>query len=194
MGTIGVRAIYKTLGVLQMGVTIYRDHVSMPWPNGAGVTHEVVRFPIDGEFQWRISLADIENDCPFSVMPGVDRGIVLMEGQHMVLANADEFIRVDELVVFNYPGEIAFDCNLPYGPAKDLNIMSRRANFTSQTAVLGPRSHRINAKDDTHILVGLRGETTIAGEKLAYRDAAVITGEVEVVSTGAFAHIVFAAV
>lgn len=177
-----------------MGATIYRDHASMPWPNGAGVTHEVVRFPADGDFQWRISLADIDNDCPFSVMPGVDRGIVLMEGQHMVLANAEESIRVDELVAFNYPGEVAFDCTLPAGPAKDLNIMSRREFFTSETVVLGPRSHKIIANNDIHILVGLRGETTVEGEKLAYRDAAVITGGVEVVSTGTFAHITFRAV
>ena len=166
----------------------------MPWANGAGITYEVVRFPAEGDFQWRISLADIDNDCPFSVMPGIDRGIVLMEGKHVLLANVDESIRVDELVVFNYPGEIAFDCTLPSGPAKDLNIMSRRANFTSQTTVLGPRSHKIDASSNTNILVGLRGETNIAGEKLAYRDAAVVMGEVEVVSTGSFAHIIFTSV
>ena len=177
-----------------MSATIYRDHASMPWPNGAGITYEVVRFPAEGEFQWRISLADIDNDCPFSVMPGVDRGIVLMEGQHMILANSDESIRVDELVAFNYPGEVAFDCTLPAGPAKDLNIMSRRAHFNSETVVLGPRSHKIDASSNTHILVGLRGETTVEGQKLAYRDAAVITGIVDVVSTGTFAHICFCAV
>jgi hypothetical protein len=37
------------------------------WPNGAGITYEVVRFPAEGEFQWRISLADIDKR-PFSVM------------------------------------------------------------------------------------------------------------------------------
>lgn len=177
-----------------MGIKVFRDHVAMPWPNGAGITYEVVRSPESGDFNWRISLADIDIDCPFSVMPGVDRGIVLMEGGHMVLANADESIRVDELVAFNYPGEVAFDCTLPAGPAKDLNIMSRRANFTSKTVVLGPRSHKIDASKDTHILVGLRGETLVDGEKLAYRDAAIIEGVVDVTSTGSFAHIVFTTV
>lgn len=177
-----------------MGIQVFRDHVSMPWPNGAGITYEVVRSPESGDFDWRISLADIDNDCPFSVMPGIDRGIVLMEGGHMVLANADESIRVDELVAFNYPGEVAFDCALPAGPAKDLNIMSRRANFTSKTTVLGPRTHKINANKDTHILVGLRGETKVLGETLAYRDAAIITDSVDVTSTGTFAHIIFSAV
>jgi environmental stress-induced protein Ves len=166
----------------------------MPWPNGAGITYEVVREPATGDFDWRISLADIDNDCPFSVMPGIDRGIVLMEGSHMVLANSDEDIRVDELVAFNYPGEVAFDCKLGAGPAKDLNIMSRRENFTSHTTVLGPRNHRIDATTETHILVGLRGHTRVENEVLSYRDAAIINGEFEIQSTGTFAHIVFSKV
>lgn len=176
-----------------MGATIYRNHASMPWPNGAGITYEVVRFPPEGEFQWRISLADIDGDCPFSVMPGVDRGIVLMEGKAMVLANSAETIQIDELVAFNYPGEVAFDCTLTAGPAKDLNIMSRRNYFNAETRVLGPRTHKIDASSDTHILVGLRGETTVDGQTLGYRDAAIISGVVEVVSTGTFAHICFCA-
>ena len=177
-----------------MGIQVFRDHVSMPWPNGAGITYEIVRAPESGDFDWRISLADIDNDCPFSVMPGVDRGIVLMEGGHMVLANSDESIRVDELVVFNYPGEVAFNCTLPSGPAKDLNIMTRRNKFSSKTEVLGPRTHKLDASKNIHILVGLRGETTVEGEKLAYRDAAIVTGSVEINSTGSFAHITLTAV
>lgn len=172
-----------------MSIQVFRDHAAMPWPNGAGITYEVSRHPATGDFDWRISLADIDNDCPFSVMPGVDRGIVLMEGDHMILTNPEQRLRIDELVAFNYPGEIAYDCTLPAGPAKDLNIMTRRGKFTSKTVVLGAGAHQIDATNGVHIVVGLRGITTIDGEKLNYRDAARLDGNHKVVSDGTFAHI-----
>ena len=172
-----------------MSIQIFRDHAAMPWPNGAGITYEVTRYPDTGDFDWRISLADIDNDCPFSVMPGVDRGIVLMEGDHMILANSEQKLRIDQLVAFNYPGEIAYDCTLPAGPAKDLNIMTRRGKFTSKTVVLGGGTHQIDAKNGVHIIVGLRGTTTVEGEKLNYRDAAWLTSNHQVTTDGTFAHI-----
>lgn len=172
-----------------MSLQIFRDHAAMPWPNGAGITYEVTRYPDTGDFDWRISLADIDNDCPFSVMPGVDRGIVLMEGNHMILANLEQKLRIDELVAFNYPGEIAYDCTLPVGPAKDLNIMTRRGKFTSKTEVLGGGTHQIDATNGVHIIVCLRGTTTVESEKLNYREAARLTGNHQVTSDGTFAHI-----
>lgn len=177
-----------------MGTKVLRDHKVMPWSNGAGITYEVVRSPESGDFDWRVSLAEIENDGPFSVLSGIDRSLVLLEGEQVILTNADKTIRLEELIVYNFPGEVPFECTLTSGPAKDLNIMTRRNKFSSKTEVLGPRSHLVDATKDTHILVGLRGETTVDGEKLAYREAAIITGNVEVTSTGSFAHIVFTAV
>jgi environmental stress-induced protein Ves len=177
-----------------MSVQVFKDHAAMPWPNGAGITYEVTRFPESGDFEWRISLADIDNDCPFSVMPGVDRGIVLMEGDHMILANPEQKLRIDQLVAFNYPGEIGYDCSLPAGPAKDLNIMTRRGKFASKTVVLGGGTHQIDASKDVHIIVGLRGVTSVEGQLLNYRDAAKLSGATEVTTDGTFAHIVLTAV
>ena len=72
-----------TLLVLRRG-----EHRRMPWQNGGGNTYEVARAP-DGAgstaFTWRISIAEVVNDGPFSSLPGIDRIIVLIEGTQMAL-------------------------------------------------------------------------------------------------------------
>ena len=173
-----------------MGTQVFRDHVAMPWPNGAGITYEVTRSPATGDFDWRISLADIDNDGPFSVLEGVDRWIVLMEGEYMILADGETTHRIEEHVPFFFPGEIAFDCTLGFGQARDLNIMTRRGNVDSNVRVLTEGSHDIDAgTNDINIFVGLTGETEVEEETLEYRDAAIITGNQLVTTTGSFAHI-----
>lgn len=168
---------------------ILRDHKAMPWPNGAGITYEVTRSPESGDFDWRISLADIDNDGPFSVMPGIDRVVVLMEGGHMVLTEDGTPHSVAELEVFAFAGERSFDCTLPEGPARDLNIMTRRGRVEADVQVLHAGAHAIPADGHTHVLVALRGATEVDEHALAYRDAAVIRDGGSASTDGAFAHI-----
>jgi environmental stress-induced protein Ves len=42
----------------------------MPWKNGGGVTRELLAWPGGGDWQVRISVAEIEADGPFSSFPG----------------------------------------------------------------------------------------------------------------------------
>ena len=162
----------------------------MPWSNGAGITYEIVRSPESGDFDWRISLADIDEDGPFSVMNGIDRWLVLTEGDHIVLSNGDSTHLVEEHVPFAFPGEIAYDCTLGSGQARDLNVMTRRGVAMSNVRILDQGSHDIHADNGTHIIVALIGETEIGEDELEYRDAAIITGNQLVVTNGACAHIV----
>ena len=53
---------WKREPIMPTSTIILRDHKAMPWPNGAGITYEVTRSPESGDFDWRISLADIDND------------------------------------------------------------------------------------------------------------------------------------
>jgi hypothetical protein len=69
--------------------------------------------------------------------------------------------------------------------------MTRRGKVTAEVNVLGGGTHTIDASADTHVVVGLRGETKLQGETLVYRDAAVLSDQVEIKSLGTFAHIIF---
>ena len=104
----------------------------MPWRNGGGVTHELVRRPDADEFDWRLSVAEVDTDGPFSTFDGHDRIIVLLSGEGMDL----RFVESDEVVELRPPlgghrfaGEVAVDATLPSGPTTDLNLMWRRERF-----------------------------------------------------------------
>lgn len=123
---------------------------ALPWKNGGGVTREIACHPPGAgyeSFLWRISVADVAQPGPFSRFPGIDRSIVLMQGGPMVLVFSDggptHTLRPWEPLRF--AGEAALDAQLPAGPTRDFNVMSRRTAVaahlelrqSAQTLVLG---------------------------------------------------------
>jgi environmental stress-induced protein Ves len=174
-----------------MGIQILREHTEMPWANGGGTTFEVARFPQSGDFDWRVSLAEVKEDSPFSVLPEIDRTLILLEGVSITLTSADQVIELKELEPYSFPGETLFNCRLSTGKARDLNIMSRRSKYSSTTKLIGPGAHKIDGSINTHILICITGQLQINNEKLNSRDGAKVTENVEVNSTGTFAHIEF---
>ena len=50
------------------------------WKNGLGWTREIVRVPDNDDWDWRLSIAEIERDAAFSSFPGIDRELVLLRG------------------------------------------------------------------------------------------------------------------
>jgi len=64
----------------------FADLSVVPWRNGGGVTREVAVGGSGGQdFNWRISIADVNVPGPFSTFPGVDRIITLVDGVRMDL-------------------------------------------------------------------------------------------------------------
>ena len=101
----------------------------MPWRNGGGVTHEIVRQPAVGEFDWRLSVAEVATDGPFSSFDGCDRIIVLLSGAGMDLQFLEDARNVElrpPLGWHRFAGEERIDATLPGGPTTDLNLMWRR--------------------------------------------------------------------
>lgn len=102
----------------------------MPWANGRGVTAEICAVPHAGDdWAWRLSIADVADDGPFSVLPGVDRAIAVVQGVGMGLSIAG---RSEQRVEFgsaalSFAGDALTTCRLLDGPVLDLNLMVRRA-------------------------------------------------------------------
>lgn len=106
-------------------------HKRMPWKNGQGLTEEVQVWPkgsgIDG-FDWRLSIAHIGADGPFSVFPDVDRTIAGLDGAGMILDLPDGG-RVDlrpNGAPFAFPGDWSISSRNLGGTTIDLNVMTRR--------------------------------------------------------------------
>lgn len=110
------------------------DHRAMPWKNGGGTTYEIALFPphadLDG-FEWRISLAEVAADGPFSQFEGVERTLTVLEGSGLDLA-IDEApaVRVGPFSPpLTFPADRPTTASLVSGPVTDLNVMTRRGSF-----------------------------------------------------------------
>jgi hypothetical protein len=113
-----------------------------PWKNGGGVTREIVCQPpgagLDA-FDWRVSIATIASDGPFSAFPGVDRVITLLEGGGVHLSGDADAIdhRLDTpLQPYAFAGEARIDARLLDGDCDDFNVMTRRATCRASVTVL----------------------------------------------------------
>lgn len=106
------------------------DYRKMPWKNGGGVTWQIATAPPGASldaFEWRVSIARIDRDGPFSAFPGIDRTLVLLSGKGMNLTaggNATD-VRVPYHPV-RFAGEAEIECALVDGPTRDFNLMVRR--------------------------------------------------------------------
>jgi environmental stress-induced protein Ves len=109
-----------------------------PWKNGAGLTREIAVSPAGATpetFDWRISVAEVERDAPFSAFPGIDRCIVLLRGSGMLLHGADGGLvhRLDRRhEPFHFSGDLPLDATLLGGPSTDFNVMTRRGRFCAE--------------------------------------------------------------
>jgi uncharacterized protein len=105
------------------------DYRRTQWKNGGGTTLELLKAPAPDGFLWRISIADVETSGAFSEFPGIDRQIMLIEGNGMALdfSGAAAPVSITEpLRPLAFRGEWRTECRLIDGPIKDFNLMVRR--------------------------------------------------------------------
>jgi len=106
------------------------DYHRMPWKNGGGRTTEIAAHPAGSgfaSFAWRISVADVVQDGPFSPFPGVDRTLVLLAGAGMMLSGDGEPVELrTPFESARFSGDPSLHCSLVAGPVRDFNFMVRR--------------------------------------------------------------------
>lgn len=111
-------------------------HRVEPWRNGGGVTREIASEAEGGAFAWRLSLAAMTADGPFSRFPGVDRMLSVVDGAGIALACGKEpeqtSLRGGPPLAF--PGDAATTARLLDGPVTILNLMSLRGRWTQRLA------------------------------------------------------------
>lgn len=125
------------------------DCRSMPWKSGGGTTWEVAIHPAGANwsnFEWRISVAEVASDGPFSSFPGIDRTLVVLAGGGMRLDGAAEApvdLRPGDAVAF--PGEARVTSTLLDGPTRDFNLMVRRGVWRGGVRVVRDASEAMPA-------------------------------------------------
>ena len=106
----------------------------MRWKNGAGWTSEIIKVPDADDWDWRLSIAEIETDAPFSAFPGVERELVLLSGNGLRLRFDDgashELLPPHDKLRF--AGERSAFGELIDGPTRDFNLMWKREAVNAQ--------------------------------------------------------------
>ena len=155
------------------------------WKNDLGWTNELAARPAsggDGAFDWRVSIAEIDSDCDFSSFPGVDRSLMLIDGDGIELSGdgfATQTLRARGQVA-HFPGEQAPHCRVIGAPSRDFNAMTRREAYRHELwlrPLVG--TMMLFAEPRTHwFLYVLGGRVQIAQgeelERLGGGDSAVI--------------------
>ncbi|MYT16217.1 hypothetical protein YWIDRAFT_05744 [Streptomyces sp. SceaMP-e96] len=130
-----------------MNVRILRaeGRPAAPWSNGGGVTREVAVHPPGAgwdAFAWRVSLADVTRDGPYSPLPGVRRILTVVDGAGLELT-VDGTTRLlpDRCRPFAFPGGADTGSRLLDGPVVNLNVMLREGRADAVVEMV--RGHRV---------------------------------------------------
>ena len=165
---------------------------ALAWKNGGGSTRNVLASPAGSgpeHFDWRVSIAEVAADGPFSAFPGVERVIMLVEGAEMALDVDGVTHRLERFDLLAFSGEATTLCRVPSGPTRDLNLMTRRdrATGTLHRVDVAGRYEAAVSDGEVVLLVALSpGLDGLGALDSVTRDSA---GQVAVTGTGTVGEI-----
>jgi environmental stress-induced protein Ves len=151
------------------------DCKTTPWKNGGGSTTEVAVAPADAsldDFDWRISMATVASDGPFSNFPGIDRTLAVIKGNGLILtiggAVPVPVTLADASAPVSFPGDTPTSARLTAGAITDLNVMTRRGRFRHHLLRVSTSMSYDFSDNDIAVVLSLDGATgIIAGENSA---------------------------
>ncbi len=104
----------------------FADYRRMPWANGRGTTVEMLRVDGPQGVLWRLSMASVVEDGPFSMFPGIERNLTVISGPGFRL-EGDVTLHCRPLLPVAFPGDVAVRAAGTDGlPSDDFNVMTAR--------------------------------------------------------------------
>ena len=117
-----------------MKIVRTRECRTTAWKNGGGATTEIAAAPAGAsldDFDWRVSMACVASNGPFSEFAGIDRTLAILKGDGLALAIGDAapmvLDRSSEPI--HFPGDTPASARLIAGEIVNLNVMSKRGRF-----------------------------------------------------------------
>ena len=135
-------------GVRQLRFAEYRV---TPWKNGKGVTREIASSAVSigstsvgskAAPDWRISMATVCEDAPFSRFPGIVRTLGVVDGAGIELTTDGHSRTIgvgDEPAVF--PGDLPASARPLDGAVLDLNLMVNPARILGRMSAIRAGTH-----------------------------------------------------
>lgn len=106
------------------------------WRNGGGTTVEIARSETTTDsgpggttasgpgWDWRLSVADVAQEGPFSPFAGCERILTVIEGEFMLLTVGGTEQGLQKYRPFRFDGGAETSAALPEGPIRDLNLIT----------------------------------------------------------------------
>ena len=134
-----------------------------PWANGGGTTRELA---VADDGAWRISLADVDRDGPFSTFPGRQRLLTLVEGPVLDLQVDGDAHVVEPQRPFAFTGDATTVASVPEGPVRVLNVVVDPGLVRPYVTVLElgrSSTFPLGADQAAYVLTGEQSGTLVLG-------------------------------
>ncbi|MDH0092373.1 HutD family protein [Achromobacter mucicolens] len=110
-----------------------------PWKNGGGVTRTLAADPGG---RWRVSIADIQRDGPYSRFAGYDRVSVVLSGEGVTLQGEGVAVQLLPREPASFGGDTVLQSTLIGGPVRVLNLFVRRGEAAASVSFAGEAAGR----------------------------------------------------
>jgi uncharacterized protein len=145
------------------------DYVEQPWKNGGGLSHEIAAFVSEGTMLWRVAIAKIAKDGPFSDFSGYDRTILALDGGMVMLEVEGGTVALQPDEPFPFAGEIAV--------AARLTVITLRAEFVHDVEIVtGPQRFAMD-EDEVAFVYAIESAAGVDGTAIAQGDTVIIQDE-----------------
>ena len=109
----------------------------MPWANGRGTSYEIASDRNEsGEWAWRLAMAPVNEDGPFSRIECVNRSLAVVDGAGMQLSVDRKKLQCLPMQVVRFRGDAITEATLLDGPIMDINLMVRRKVADCEMAIV----------------------------------------------------------
>lgn len=138
---------------------------TMPWKNGGGITHEILKEERDGALLWRLSIAEVASDGAFSLFPGLSRILTVIEGEGLVLQAPGRELRALSLVPAAFSGDWPIAGKRIGGDVRDFNVIFDANSVVADLSVCTGGLHLVlNAGESTKQFALVLGQAGIDGK------------------------------
>lgn len=164
-----------------MEIIRYAELKAQPWRNGGGVTRELRSHhgdggPADG-WDWRVSIAEVSKAGSFSVFPGMDRLLTVIDGELLLLSVDGAEHPLEKYRPFRFSGDADSAGALPTGDIRNLNVITRTGAYKGYTSIIELSKKRAHPVFEGQLGILLQGQATTGVAAAA--EAGLVTGGAE---------------
>ncbi len=159
-----------------MEIIRYASLAPARWANGGGITRQVAAGAAEAttfgsgargaKWDWRISIAEVAKAGPFSVLPGIDRILTIIDGELIALTVDGAEQALEKFRPFRFSGDSTTSATLPTGSLTDLNLMTRRGAFKGYATIVELSKKRPHPVFVGQFAVLLQGSAAVEQEQL----------------------------